>query len=83
MTVDRRTQILAAVAAVAAADPGLPAVGAGAVVEAVLSHPAVTQELATALAADPAVRFVGAARRSVQAPVPSSVSARSMTTWPR
>ena len=79
---DRRAQILAAVAA---ADPGLPAVGAGAAVDAVLSHPAVTRELATALAADPAALFVGAppvigrlvaALRSIGSVLPEPACAR-------
>lgn len=54
---DRRERILAAVAA---ADPGLPAEDAGAAVDAVLTHPAVTRALAAALAADPAALQVGA-----------------------
>ncbi len=54
---DRRGQILAAVAA---ADPALPAVDASAAVDAVLTHPAVARQLAAALAADPAALEVGA-----------------------
>lgn len=54
---DRREQILAAVAAV---DPALPATDARAAVDATLTHPAVTRQLAAALAADPAALQVGA-----------------------
>ncbi|MGH4004103.1 MAG: hypothetical protein ACRDSO_08315 [Pseudonocardiaceae bacterium] len=54
---DRREQILAAVAA---ADPALPAARASAAVDAMLTHPAVTRELAAAMAADPAALTVGA-----------------------
>ncbi|MDQ2879921.1 MAG: hypothetical protein M3Y48_01340 [Actinomycetota bacterium] len=54
---DRREQILAAVRA---ADPALPALRAGAAVDTVLTHPAVTRQLAATLAADPAALFVGA-----------------------
>lgn len=54
---DRRAQILAAVAA---ADPALPAARAAGALDAVTTHPAVTRELAAALAADPHALFVGA-----------------------
>ncbi|MGH3687352.1 MAG: hypothetical protein ACRDSM_20350 [Pseudonocardiaceae bacterium] len=54
---DCREQILAAVRA---ADPALPAFSAGAAVDTVLTHPAVTRQLAATLAADPAALFVGA-----------------------
>lgn len=54
---DRRGPILAAVAA---ADPSLPAAAASAALDAVVTHPAVARELAAALAADPHALFVGA-----------------------
>lgn len=54
---ERRAQILAAVAA---ADPSLPAARAVAALDAVATHPAVTRELAVALAADPSALSVGA-----------------------
>lgn len=54
---DRREQILAAVAA---ADPTLPAARASAAVDGLLTHPGVARGLAAALAADPAALQVGA-----------------------
>lgn len=54
---DQRERILAAVAV---ADPALPAAGASAAVAGVATHPAVARSLAAALVADPRALFVGA-----------------------
>lgn len=54
---DGRAQLLAAVAL---ADPALPASRAGAAVDAVLTHPAVARELTAALSADPHALRAGA-----------------------